>query len=70
MDVSDGMTCDVLTVSSQASVREAARLMIDGGFSGLPVVDDGRLVGILSEADYLVKDGSQSWIGPSPFMTT
>ena len=62
MDVSDVMTCDVLTVSSQASVREAARLMIDGGFSGLPVVDDGRLVGILSEADYLVKDGSQSWI--------
>lgn len=67
MDVSDVMTRDVLTVSSQASVREAARLMIDGGFSGVPVVDDGRLVGILSEADYLAKDGSQSWISRALF---
>lgn len=67
MDVSDVMTRDVLTISSQASVREAARLMIDGGFSGVPVVDDGRLVGILSEADYLARDGSQSWVSRALF---
>jgi len=61
------MTRDVLTVSPQASVREAARLMIDGGFSGVPVVENDRLVGIISEADFLAKDGSQSWISRALF---
>jgi CBS domain-containing protein len=62
MDVVDVMTRDVLTVSPASSIREAARMMIDGGFSGVPVVEIGKVVGVLSEADYLAKDGNQSWI--------
>ena len=62
MDVVDVMTRDVVTVTPATSAREAARLMVDSGFSGIPVVDDNRLAGVLSEADYLAKDGSQSWI--------
>ena len=62
MDVVDVMTRDVVTVSPATSAREAARLMVDSGFSGIPVVKGDKIVGVLSEADYLAKDGSQSWI--------
>lgn len=62
MDVADVMTRDVLAVSVDDSAREAARMMVEGGFSGVPVVSDDRLVGVLSEADYLARVGSRSWI--------
>jgi CBS domain-containing protein len=46
------MTRDVLTVSPEASLKEAAGLMLDKKVSGLPVVDDdGQLVGIITESD-------------------
>lgn len=48
------MTSEVVTVSSDASISEAARLMIDNHVSGLPVVDAaGKLVGIVTERDFL-----------------
>ena len=41
------MTTGVVTVQPEASVREAARLMLEHGVSGLPVVDDvGRLAAL------------------------
>jgi CBS domain-containing protein len=47
------MTTGVVTVQSEASVREAARLMLEHRVSGLPVVDDvGRLAGIVTEGDF------------------
>lgn len=62
MDIVDVMTRDVVSVSPDTKVRRAARLMIQGGFSGLPVVDDGRLVGVVSEADLLKREGSRTWM--------
>jgi CBS domain-containing membrane protein len=45
---------DVVSVSPESSVREAARLLLDNRFGCLPVVaKDGRLVGIVTEADFL-----------------
>ncbi len=45
---------DVVSVSPESSVREAARLLLDNRFGCLPVVGrDGRLVGIVTEADFL-----------------
>ncbi|MBI4915753.1 MAG: CBS domain-containing protein [Acidobacteria bacterium] len=45
---------DVVSVSPDSSVREAARLLLDNRFGCLPVVaKDGRLVGIVTEADFL-----------------
>lgn len=52
--VADVMTQDVKTLSSDASVGEAVKLMLENGFSGVPVVDEGKLVGIVSKAE-LVK---------------
>lgn len=45
------MTRAVVSVSPTATVREAARLIEDSDVRHLPVVDDGRLLGILSDRD-------------------
>jgi len=54
MKVRDVMVSPVVTVKASSSVREAAKILLEHGISGLPVVDEqGRLVGIVSEGDLL-----------------
>jgi CBS domain-containing membrane protein len=48
------MQTNVWTISSDALALNAARIMRDHRIGCLPVVDEGRLVGILTEADLLV----------------
>ncbi|MFW6204004.1 MAG: CBS domain-containing protein [Actinomycetota bacterium] len=51
------MTTDVITVQRDAPFKEVARLLDEHSVSALPVLDaDGRLVGIVSEADLLPKE--------------
>jgi len=45
------MTKDVITVSEYTPLEEAARIMADNKIGGLPVVRDGKLVGIITESD-------------------
>jgi acetoin utilization protein AcuB len=45
------MTKDVITVSEYTPLEEAARIMADNKIGGLPVVRDGKLVGIVTESD-------------------
>ena len=45
------MTRNPLTVTDTTSIQEAARLMLQRKISGLPVVKQGRLVGIITESD-------------------
>ena len=70
------MTRSVIVLGADASVVDAARLMLDNHVSGLPVLDkDGKLIGIVSEGDFLrrVEIGTQRrrprwlqyFIGPS-----
>lgn len=48
------MTADVVTVEAADSVEEAAVRMLRGRHSSLPVLDgEGRVVGVVSEADLL-----------------
>jgi len=49
----DLMVHDVVTTSPDASLVEAARLMLDRRIHRLPVLEEGRLVGILSAFDYV-----------------
>lgn len=51
--VSDVMTSDPLTVHPRDSVTDAAELMFTRKIGCLPVVDRGRVVGILTEADFV-----------------
>jgi len=48
---------EVISVSPDASVREAAEMMAELQIRRLPVVEAGRLVGILSLGDIAVKEG-------------
>lgn len=49
----DVMTADLSTVGEDASAEDIARLMEERGIRRVPVVKDGRLVGIVSRADLL-----------------
>jgi CBS domain-containing protein len=55
MKVEDVMTAPVITVSPETPLKRAAALMLEHRISGVPVVADGRLVGVLSETDILFK---------------
>jgi CBS domain-containing protein len=47
------MTKPVITVSPDATIVEAANIMLQRHVSGLPVVEDDELVGIVSEGDFI-----------------
>ena len=49
--VADVMTTEVITVTEDTPLEEAARIMADNKIGGLPVVSNGKLVGIITETD-------------------
>lgn len=51
--VKEVMTDEVRTIDPNADVKEAARLMIEHQIGCLPVVENGKLIGIVSETDLL-----------------
>ena len=53
LPVKEAMTSDVLTTSPETSLRDAARVMLENQIGCLPVVADGRLVGIITEGDFV-----------------
>ena len=59
MKVKEVMTREVVTVPTSASLKQAAALLVEHGISGLPVLDGGHLVGVLSERDLLFKEQEQ-----------
>lgn len=67
------MTTELITVSPEASLHEAAVLMTRHNISGLPVVEgDMMLVGIISESD-IIEDrsmfsGLDHWISIETFL--
>src|SRR5246127_2545802 len=53
MKASELMARNVVTVGRETSVVQAIRLMLENNISGLPVLDHGKVVGILTEGDLL-----------------
>jgi acetoin utilization protein AcuB len=49
--VEQAMTTPVVTVSPDHPMEEAARLMVEHKIGSLPVIEEGRLVGIITETD-------------------
>ena len=50
------MTANPVTVGPQEPAISALRLMEDSGFRHLPVVDDGRILGVVSRRDFAGED--------------
>lgn len=60
----DAMTSGLVSISEQATVCEAARSLLENGFSRLLVVsEDGRALGILSTTDVVreMRDTYRTW---------
>jgi CBS domain-containing protein len=51
--VADAMTVDPVAVSPDTGIAEIANLMVDKNFHSIPVVDEGKLVGIIGKEDIL-----------------
>lgn len=51
--VETAMSAPVTTVLAEASLDEAARLLLSNRINGLPVTDQGELVGIITTTDLL-----------------
>ena len=67
------MTSDVRTATRDMSLQDAARLMRDGDMGSVPVVEDGKLVGIVTDRDIVVRsiaEGGDSSSPVSEAMTT
>jgi len=58
MRIKDIMTKKVIFVSLNTSISEAAELMEKHRIHGLPVVDNKKVVGIITETDFFVRDSS------------
>ncbi len=56
MKVSDLMKREVTTVAPETSLRDVAMILGERNISGVPVVDAGAVVGVVSEADILMKE--------------
>lgn len=60
MKIRDLMKKDVVTVGIDASLRDVAAVLAERGISGVPVVHEGRVVGVVSEADILAKERGEA----------
>jgi acetoin utilization protein AcuB len=49
--MADVMTKDVISVTENTPLEEAARVMADNKIGGLPVIRDGKVVGVVTETD-------------------
>ena len=73
--LADVMTSDVVTLSSEASVGDAAKVMVRGGFGSVVIVQGRMLLGILTERDVLRAAAAEDdlraasverWMTPEP----
>lgn len=63
LTAADVMTTKVVSIAPQAPVTRAAQLMLDNRIHRLPVIQDEKLLGLVSSADivrYVAADGSDS----------
>ncbi len=67
------MTSNVRTANREMSLRDVAVMMRDGDMGSIPVVEDGKLVGIVTDRDIVVRsiaEGKDSTSAVGDAMTT
>ncbi len=73
MKCRDIMTSSVTTATRANTLKEVAVMMRDGDMGSVPVVEDGKLVGIVTDRDIVVRavaDGKEAATGVAEAMTT
>ena len=53
LTIGEVMTTEIKTMTPRMTVEDAARLMIEHKIDGLPVMDNGKLVGIVTTTDVM-----------------
>jgi predicted transcriptional regulator len=68
---SDIMSTELITISHSATVVQVARILARNKISGMPVVDEGKVVGVVSEADILTAAGDTTvdWVMSSDIVS-
>ncbi|MFN4070984.1 MAG: CBS and ACT domain-containing protein [Thermus caldifontis] len=69
MLVKDVMRFPVITVEPRVTLEEAYRLLLEKGIRHLPVVEEGRLVGIITDRDIRLATSHLNPRGPCPGCT-
>jgi CBS domain-containing protein len=60
--VGDVMSEDIMTITADAPLKQAAQVIVKSGVSGLPVIaDDRKVIGIITEADFVTAEANRSW---------
>ena len=66
MRVYDLMTRDPVAVKPETPLKEVAHLLVEHGFSGVPVIDDDNVVvGVVSESDFMFKERGREYLPSS-----
>lgn len=58
MKVKDIMSADVVVVEAHAKIREIAQKLTKNGFTGMPVVEGQKIIGIVTEDDLVAHESS------------
>jgi CBS domain-containing protein len=65
--VREVMTTPVVSARRTTPLKEVAQLLVENKISGVPVIDvDGTVLGVVSEADFLVKEGGPEAVRHRP----
>jgi len=68
LPIHDLMTRDVVTVMPDTPIRDVARQLLDHRIGGVPVMEHGRIVGMITESDLfrlIVTTGQTAWLASS-----
>jgi CBS-domain-containing membrane protein len=65
----DVMTTDVISVGPETTIGEIAALLIQRRISAVPVIDDGAIIGIVSEGDLMRRPETETEGAPSPWLS-
>lgn len=53
--VKDVMSCDFKTIAPDATLKEAAEMMKDGDFGFIPVAENDRMIGMITDRDIVIR---------------
>jgi CBS domain-containing protein len=71
VQISDLMSFPVMTISSDTTMEKAAEILREKGCTGIPILEDGKLIGMISRRDFKkIKSKSRMKSPVKAFMST